>query len=187
MTQLKQLIENYQPMNQQEEKDKENILKMMDTYQDVLTRENTVAHFSSSAFVVNKEKTKTLMIYHNIYNSWAWTGGHADGDDNLFEVAKRELEEEAGISHFEPLTQDIFTLDILTVNGHVKKGKYVSSHVHLNTTYVFVADEHQALTHKPDENSGVKWIDLDKLEQECSEPHMMPVYNKIIEKIKSIF
>ena len=34
------------------------------------------------------------MIYHNIYNSWAWTGGHADGNENLVEVALKEAEEQ---------------------------------------------------------------------------------------------
>ena len=25
-------------------------------------------------------RTKVLMCYHNIYDSWSWLGGHADGD-----------------------------------------------------------------------------------------------------------
>ena len=37
------------------------------------------AHFTASAWVVNPLRTKTLMIYHNIYQSWSWIGGHADG------------------------------------------------------------------------------------------------------------
>ena len=39
---------------------------------------------------MNKDKTKVLMIYHNIYNSWSWTGGHADGDEDLLYVAIKE-------------------------------------------------------------------------------------------------
>ena len=34
------------------------------------------------------------MIYHNIYDSWAWVGGHADGDEDLVHVVKKEIEEQ---------------------------------------------------------------------------------------------
>ena len=88
---LKEKIQNYKPYNEQEEKDKEIMLKYIDTFDDVLTRNNEFGHFTASAWVVNKERTKVLMIYHNIYNSWAWTGGHADGEDDLLSVAIREV------------------------------------------------------------------------------------------------
>ena len=35
------------------------------------------------------------MVYHNIYNSWSWLGGHADGETDLLAVALREVKEEA--------------------------------------------------------------------------------------------
>ena len=50
---LRQKIENYIPFNEQEEKDKEQFLKFIDTFDDVLTRDNIFGHFSASAFVVN--------------------------------------------------------------------------------------------------------------------------------------
>lgn len=53
---------------------------------------------TASAWVVNKDRSKVLMIYHNIYNSWSWLGGHADGETDLLAVAIREVREEAGIA-----------------------------------------------------------------------------------------
>ena len=87
---LKEQIENYKPYNEQEENDKEMIIECINTFEDVLTRENKICHFTASNWIVNKERTKVLMIYHNIYKSWAWTGGHADGDSNLLHVALKE-------------------------------------------------------------------------------------------------
>ncbi len=88
---LKEEIEKYKPFNEQEEKDKEIMLRYINTFEDVLTRGNEFGHFTASAWVVNKEKTKVLMIYHNIYQSWSWTGGHADGEKDLLHTAIREL------------------------------------------------------------------------------------------------
>ena len=70
------------------------------------------------------------MIYHNIYNSWAWTGGHADGDNDLLYTALREVKEETGIKNVKILNKDIFSLEAICVNGHIKREKYVSSHMH---------------------------------------------------------
>jgi len=174
----------YEPYNEQEVKDKEVILKFIGTSQDVLTRKNEIAHFTASAWVLNKERTKVLMIYHNIYNSWAWTGGHADGEANLLKVAIDEVEEETGLINVMPIIEDIFSIEILTVNGHMKNGKYVSSHLHINVTYLLEANENMELTIKPDENSGVMWIDIDKSAELSNEPWMQVIYRKLNEKYK---
>ena len=128
-------IENYPPFNEQEEKDKALILGWISNNENAFSRENTVAHITASAWVVNKDRSKVLMVYHNIYNSWSWLGGHADGETDLLSVAIREVKEEAGISNVRPVSEEIFSLESLTVDGHVKKGNYVSSHLHLNIRY----------------------------------------------------
>ncbi len=178
-------IKKYKPYNEQEERDKQIILRYMNTFDNIFTRENEFGHLTASSWAVNKDKTKVLMIYHNIYKSWAWTGGHADGDENLLETAIRELKEETGAKNVKVLNDNIFSLEVICVNGHVKRGKYVSSHVHLNITYLLEVDENEVLKIKEDENSGVKWINIDDLEKSVSEEWMMEhVYNKLKEKVK---
>ena len=177
-------IERYNPYNEQEKKDKEMMLYYINTFENVLTRENEIAHMTSSAFVLNKERDKVLMIYHNIYDSWGWTGGHSDGEKDLLAVAIREAREETGIKIANPITTEIFSLDVLPVVGHVKNGNYVSAHLHLSVTYLLEADEEEELIIKEDENSGVKWIPIDEVVDASNEPHMKKVYSKIISKIK---
>ena len=182
---LKENLEQYKPYNEQEEVEKGIMLKYLTDFDNSLTRENEYGHFTSSAFVLNKERTKILMIYHNIYKSWAWVGGHSDGDSDLLHVAMKEAKEETGITDVKPILDDIYSLEIVTVNGHVKRGKYVGSHVHLNLTYLLEADEAEAIKIKEDENSGVKWVPINEVVNASNEEWIKDnVYSKIIEKMK---
>ena len=178
-------IEEYKPYNEQEEKDKRLILDWIRNNENAFSRENTVAHMTASAWVVNRERTRVLMVYHNIYNSWSWLGGHADGETDLLSVAIREVKEEAGISNVHPVSEEIFSMESLTVDGHVKKGKYVSSHLHLNVTYLLEADCEEAVSIKADENSGVAWFSPEEALKKSTEPWFVErVYAKLIEKTK---
>ena len=181
---LKSEIEKYTPYNEQEKCDKELMLEYIDTFEDVLTRENKLCHFTASNWIVNKERTKILMIYHNIYESWAWTGGHADGDSNLLNVALKEAREETGLKNLKVLSDGIFSLQILTVDSHMKRGKFVSSHLHLDCCFLLEADENESLKINEHENSGVKWIDIDKVIEISNEKNMKPIYKKLNEKLK---
>lgn len=182
---MKQLIEQYVSTNEQEARDKAQILACIDAFDDVLTRDNTIAHFTCSGMVLNKARTHVLMIYHNIYDSWGWTGGHADGEADFLAVAQREVLEETGV-HATPITDDIVSLDVLNVLGHVKKGVFLSPHLHLNVTYAFEADEAAPLTIKEDENSGVAWIAIEDINDKANEEHMKPIYAKIIARVQQL-
>lgn len=185
---LKEDLLAYQPFNEQEEKDREVMLALLDTQPDIFERKNRVAHFTASAWLVNQAHDKVLMIYHNIYHSWAWTGGHADGDRDLLAVAKREAMEETGVTEIRVISEDIFSLEILTVDGHEKRGVYVPSHLHLNVSYLLEADEEEVLRIKPDENSGVRWFSLEEALAACSEPWMIErVYKKLNAKVRERF
>lgn len=179
-------IEKYKPYNAQEKKDKEVFLKYLKSFDNYLTRENEYGHICSSAFVLNKERSKVLMIHHNIYNSWGWLGGHADGNSDLLHVACKEVQEESGIQDVTPLSEDIFILDTLSVSGHTKKGKYIPAHVHLSVAYLLEADENQRLHIQKDENSGVKWVSIKSMVEIADEPFMKPVYAKAIKKMKEL-
>ena len=184
---LKEQIEKFKPYNEQEEKDKEMMLKYIDTFEDVLTRENEMCHFTASNWIVNKDRTKVIMIYHNIYKSWAWTGGHADGDSDLLHVALKEANEETGLSNLKVLSDGIFGIQILTVDSHIKRGKFVPSHLHLDCCFLLEADENDELRIKEDENSNIKWIPIEKATEVTNEEKMKPIYKKLNEKVKKLY
>lgn len=155
---LTQQLTQYRPWNEQEEADRRELLRRLESGEDLYTRSNAAAHLTASAWVVSPDRQQVLMAYHNLYDSWAWLGGHADGERDLLAVALREVREESGLTDVRPITEDIYSLEILSVDGHEKHGRYVSSHLHLNVTYLLEADPAAHIRPKLDENSRVGWI-----------------------------
>lgn len=180
---IEEEIAAYVPYNEQEERDKELILRALKE-DDIFLRSNVIAHMSASSWVVNQHFDKVLMCFHKIYQSWSWLGGHADGNKDLKAVALKEVREESGLQNLKILYPGIFSIESLTVDGHIKKGKYVSSHLHLNVTYLLQADENEPLRIKEDENTGVRWFPLDGAIEASSEPWFKErVYNKLNKKL----
>ena len=185
MTFLEQL-QNYKPYNEEEAHIKHIILDFLQQNESAFSRENVLAHMTTSAWIVNKERTKVLMAYHNIYNSWGWLGGHADGDEDLLRVVQKEVAEESGLTNIRLLYDGIYGINILTVNPHYKRGKYVSAHLHFDVEYLFEAHEEDAVRMKPDENSGVGWVPIEEINRRVTEEHMKPVYAALNEKLKML-
>ena len=182
---LEKALEKFRPWNEQEARDQEEILARLARGEALYTRENTAAHVTASGWVVSPDRKQVLMAYHNLYDSWAWLGGHADGERDLLKTAMREVMEESGLTEVKPVSEEIYSVEILTVNGHEKHGSYVSSHLHLNVTYLLEADPALPVHNKPDENSRVAWFSLEEAVKRSSEPWIRErIYKKLNEKLK---
>lgn len=183
---LRTVVEAFAPACTQEIADRRLMLQAMDQFEDVLTRDNEILHFTASSWIVDPAHTRTLMVYHNLYQSWSWTGGHADGCEDLLTVALREAREETSLSRVEPLTEAPFSLEVLTVPSHVRRSKYVSAHLHLNLTYLLTANPADFTRCCPDENSAVKWFTLDEAVAASSEPPMQTIYRKLNARLRTL-
>ena len=177
-------LAEYHPVNEQEACDRALMLRFLEEGERPFERANRTAHFTASAWVTNARRDRVLMIWHNIFRSWAWTGGHADGETDLCAVARREACEESGLTGLRALSGAPISLEILTVNGHEKRGEYVPSHLHLNVTFLVEADPAEAVRCKPDENSRVGWFTPEGAVEASSEPWFRQrVYRKLNEKL----
>lgn len=175
-------LRRYRPWNPQERQDLAEILRRLEQGQPLFHREHA-AHFTASAWVVSPDRRQVLLAYHNLYGSWAWLGGHADGERDLLAAALREVREESGLTAV-PVSEDLFSVEILAVAGHEKQGRYVSSHLHLNATYLLEADPAAPVGCKEGENSRVGWFPLDDAAAASNEPWMRErVYRKLNEKL----
>ena len=182
---LSKLLSNFQPQGQQEEYDYKIFLKAADEPES-LTRK-ALAHFTASAFVLNERHDKILAIFHKIYQSWGWLGGHADGNSDLLAVAIREVQEESGLNELKPLLNgQPISIEDITVPAHVHRTRgYVSAHLHLNVTFLLEASENEALKLNEAETAGLAWIPIEDFVAKSSEPEMRVIYQKIIDRIKA--
>lgn len=187
MQKLREQILAYQPTCEQEATDQQLMLSFMDRNPDCLLRSNLAAHFSASGWIVNKARDKVVLCYHKVYQSWSWTGGHADGDSDLEAVALQEATEETGLHPRLASPGQILSLENLYVMGHEKQGQYVPCHLHLNLTYLLEADEEEELVVNQAENTGLRWFSLDQVLTKPTEPWMVErVYRKLLEKVKAL-
>ena len=183
MKRAMRIVRDYVSGDAQEAADREQMLAFMESSDGWLTRENSMAHVTASAWIVDPGRSRALMVYHNIYDSWSWTGGHADGDGDLLAVALREAEEETGVTARPVMTEPV-SIESGCVAPHVRRGRIVPAHIHMNVTYLLEADPEAALRVKPDENSGVMWIPFEEIDSKVTEDDMRPIYAKLIARAR---
>ena len=177
-------IRAFRPLCEQEEADRPLMLEAaLRAPEGILRRESALMHMTASSMIVSPDRGRVLMAYHNIYKSWAWTGGHADGERDLLCVAIREAKEETGIEHLSVLSERPVSLEILHVPPHVKRGRFVSAHLHFNLTYALEGNTDDQVFAKPDENARVGWLPADHLDEFVSEKEMLVIYRKILDRI----
>jgi hypothetical protein len=110
---LKQALEEYRPNDKLEkiglEKTKEFLLENNNCFD----RSNLEGHIVAGAMIIDKEGN-VLRNHHKFLNKWLHFGGHSDGEEDSLSVAKREVEEEAGMtlpSNFAVEIEMIFSLE----------------------------------------------------------------------------
>lgn len=173
-------IKNYEAKTKKEAEDKDHLLRLDERL--ISVDRSAPYHYTTSSMVLDREKNKLLMIYHKIYRSWSWPGGHVEEGEELFYSALRELYEETGLRHAKPLSEKPIALELMPVASHERKGEKVDSHFHINFCFGFWGEEGDTLLH-PDENR--MWVPVDKLDAFVAEDHMLPIYRELLERMKS--
>ncbi len=142
-------------------------------------RSNFSGHFTASAWILNEDRDKALMTHHKKLNMWLQLGGHADGDTDLLNVARREVFEESGIEKIRLLNDGIFDVDIHLV----PKFKNQPSHRHFDIRFIFEANENNEEISFNHESYNVLWIYLDEIKNYNSEVSI----GRMVEKTKKEF
>jgi 8-oxo-dGTP pyrophosphatase MutT (NUDIX family) len=120
------------------------------------SRDRIAGHFTASAWIVNKERTHTLLTLHRKLGRWLQLGGHADGNENLLEVAMQEAREESGLTSLQFVDTHIFDLD----KHIIPERPHVAEHFHYDVRYLIEADLQEPLV-RSDESISLAWVTFD--------------------------
>ena len=85
-------------------------------------------------------------------------------------------------SYFTEANISFVTIDLISFAGIFIP--VPSSLTFKNTTFLLEVPETEKLHIKEDENSGVKWVNMDEVISVSNETRMKPIYQKLINKLK---
>lgn len=157
---IKQLSD-YQSFNEEEEDYRLSMLRLLQTEKDCFHRHLLHGHFTGSAFIINTDCEKVLLLHHRKLDKWLQPGGHADGDENIARVAEREAWEETGLKNIRLLQPTIFDLDIHTIPAR----KNEPEHLHYDIRFLFVADSSEPLLLNS-ESKALAWLPLEEVAEQ---------------------
>lgn len=118
-------------------------------------RKNLTRHITGSAWITDFNRKHVIFLHHKKLNKWLQPGGHADGENNVELVARKEALEETGIDNLQLAFPTVFDIDIHTIPA---RGD-VPEHDHYDIRYWFLVDINQSpITNH--ESNDVKWVNL---------------------------
>ena len=115
-------------------------------------------HVTGSAWIVNENRTRAVILHHAKLNKWVQPGGHCDDESDVLQVALREAREETGLE-IAPLGGDIFDIDVHAIPEYWN----TPSHFHYDIRFLFQADDAQAPI-LSSESRAVRWATLREAE-----------------------
>ncbi len=115
-------------------------------------------HVTSSAWIISRESGRALLTNHRKLGRWLQLGGHADGEVDVLASARREAEEESGLSDFRILPQgggcEILDLDIHEIPARASE----PLHQHHDIRFLLDVSEAQSIRHQEIESREVRWF-----------------------------
>ena len=117
-----------------------------------------IGHITGSAWIVDRDRTHALLTHHRKLNKWLQLGGHADGDPDILRVALREALEESNLDSIQPISENIFDVDIHVIPARGAEPE----HLHYDVRFLLQADGNAPLT-VSEESRSLAWIPLDEI------------------------
>lgn len=151
-------------------------------------RSLTRGHVTGSALVVSPDLKKVLLTLHAKLGKWLQLGGHADGHPYPHEVARREAEEESGVTiiRFLGAVSGVhrpdegagapmpFDFDRHLIPARPKEAE----HYHYDVRYLIVADPDEALAITA-ESKDLRWFTLPEARTKAPERSMIRQFDKL--------
>ncbi len=170
---IKQL-ERYTTEWPEEKKMQSRMLEFLQRAADAYHRSCLEGHMTASAWILNEKKDAVLLLHHAKLNKWLQPGGHADGNENLAEVALKEAQEETGLSSVCLDSEHIYDIDIHTIPAR----KQEPEHFHFDVRFLIRADINEPLLQN-EESNALKWVALTEIEKFTKEHSVLRMLYKL--------
>jgi len=121
-------------------------------------RDHLPGHITASSWIVDEKRKHVLLVYHAKLNRWLQPGGHADGDENIIAVARKEVAEETGLTHLNLAARGIFDLDVHTIPAR----QDFPEHLHYDVRFCFQASMSEPLTIN-EESHDLRWVEFNEV------------------------
>jgi len=169
-------VKNYEPDSLAEKKYKNQIFNFLVNYKDDYLRTNSKGHLTASAWIINYNRDKVLLHYHNSLDKWIQLGGHLEKEELIQEAALREAREESGLNSLSIMEQKIFDLDVHKIPASDEQAE----HFHYDLRILMEANSEEELE-KSSESKSLKWIDLNKVDNYVREESVLRMLRKILD------
>jgi 8-oxo-dGTP pyrophosphatase MutT (NUDIX family) len=134
---------------------------------DIHSRRTFPGHVTTSAFILDRQGRKVLLIHHRSLVRWLQPGGHYEPPDDLAGSALREAVEETGMQELmiDPWHQvSGLPVDIDSHSIPARPARGEPEHWHHDIRYVVRAQEDSAIRPDLSEVHGAEWRPLSDLE-----------------------
>ncbi len=151
------------------------MIRFVEEYTDCAERSLKIGHLTGSAWIVDRERKRTLLTHHFKLNKWLQLGGHADGELDLRAVALREAREESGLTRLRVVSEAIFDVDRHLIPAR----KSDPDHWHYDIRFLIEADPAEPLV-VTDESHDLAWIEIARMADYNAEESMLRMARKTL-------
>ncbi len=175
-----QLLDNHQPADAHETRMLEDIKQFVRRYDNFHSRQQLAGHLTGSAWVLSEDLTHALLTYHGKFNCWVQLGGHVEDDADMLSAALREACEESGLLNVNPLSDQIFDVDVHAIPANPKE----PAHFHYDIRFLFAADRAVPLV-VSSESKDLAWVEIEKIAELTSEESVLRMVRKTIDHYRN--
>ena len=169
-------MENYEAFEQEKEF-KSRIISFVKKHKDCFERSLEIGHITASCWLLNNDHTKALLMHHTKLDMWVQPGGHCDGDSDVVAVALKEAREESGIQGIEPVSTDIFDIDIHLIPENSKE----KAHYHYDIRFLLQVTSNEEIIQNK-ESKELRWISKNPTKLPTQEISVTRMFNKWIKR-----
>ncbi len=175
-TTLLEQLRGYRTGWQEEQKMVGKMVNFLEREPNAFFRTCPEGHMTASALITNTNRSEVLLLHHAKLNRWLQPGGHADGVENLYEVALKEAHEETGLRQLSFLTESIFDIDIHAIPARKTEPK----HWHYDVRFLLRANMDEQLRQN-EESNALQWVPVVEISKYTQEPSILRMLQKLNE------